>query len=565
MFGAVPSLGARLTAGMTRAGWLRLSALAAAVYAAAACAGPGPAPERAGGFEEVAVAVGVRVTHTSGATGRKWYPETFGAGVCVTDLDGDDRPDLIFVTGRSWDGEATGAGVAVFRNRGNGTFADVTAVSGIRYPFYGMGCAAADYDNDGREDLLVTGHGGTALFHNVGGGRFEDVTARAGVADAGWSTCAVWFDADADGSLDLFLCRYVQWTPQTDLTCRLDPQTKVFCGPDPYPPSASRFFHNLGDGRFQDVTESAGLAKPGKALGAALLDADGDGRVDLFVANDQVPNSLFRNRGDGTFVDDSAALVLTPGRFGMARAGMGVDVDDEAGGGIMIGHFSGEGLGFFRRDADGRWRDRARAAGLFDASLPVLTFGVLFADVDLDGRLDLVVANGHVDADLARSLDGDVGAEERPLLFRGRGDGTYVDVGAPMGLTARFVGRGVAVADLDLDGDPELIFTENNGPARIYRNHASGAHWLRIRLLGTTSNRDGIGAIVTVTAGGRTRTRMMRTGSSYLSQSERPLLFGLGAATQVDEIVIQWPSGIIDRLRSVPADRRIAVTEGGNP
>ena len=550
---------------MTRARWLRLSTLAATVCAAVACAGRGPAPERAGGFEEVAAAVGVRVTHTSGATGRKWYPETFGSGVCVTDLDGDDRPDLIVVTGRSWDGESTGAGVAVFRNRGDGTFADVTAVSGIRYPFYGMGCAAADYDNDGREDLLVTGHGGTGLFHNLGGGRFAEVTARAGVADAGWSTCAVWFDADADGFLDLFLCRYVQWSAETDLTCRLDPQTKVFCGPDPYPPSASRFFHNLGDGTFIDVTESAGLAKPGKALGAALLDADGDGRVDLFVANDQVPNSLFRNRGDGTFADDSAALVLTPGRFGMARAGMGVDVDDEAGGGIVIGHFSGEGLGFFRRDADGRWRDRARAAGLFDASLPVLTFGVLFADVDLDGRLDLVVANGHVDADLARSLDGDVGAEERPLLFRSRGDDTYVDVGAPMGLTTLFVGRGVAVADLDLDGDPDLVFTENNGPARIYRNHASGAHWLGIRLIGTTSNRDGIGAIVTVTAGGRTRTRMVRTGSSYLSQSERALLFSLGQVTQVDEVIVSWPSGVIDRVTSPQADQRMTLTEGSQP
>jgi len=547
---------------MTRA--RRVLALAAAACAAAACAGRGPALERAGGFEEVAAAVGVRVTHTSGATGRKWYPETFGPGVCVTDVDGDDRPDLIFVTGRSWDGEATGAGVAVLRNRGDGTFADVTAASGIRYPFYGMGCAAADYDNDGRDDLLVTGHGGTGLFHNAGGGRFEDMTARAGVADAGWSTCAVWFDADADGFLDLFLCRYVQWSAETDLTCRLDPQTKVFCGPDPYPPSASRFFHNRGDGTFEDATEAAGLAKPGKALGAALLDADGDGRVDLFVANDQVPNSFFRNHGDGTFADDSAALVLTPGRFGMARAGMGVDVDDEAGGGVVIGHFSGEGLGFFRRDADGRWRDRARAAGLFDASVPVLTFGVLFADLDLDGRLDLVVANGHVDADLARSLDGDVGAEERPLLFRGRGDGTYVDAGAMMGLTARFVGRGVAAADLDLDGDPELIFTENNGPARIYRNHASGAHWLSIRLIGTTSNRDGIGAMVTVTAGGRTQTRMVRTGSSYLSQSERALLFGLGSAASAEQIVIRWPSGIIDRLSSVSVDQRVTVVEGGS-
>jgi len=545
-----------------RALW-RLAVVVA--FVVAACARSGPVPERTGGFEDVTDAVGVRAVHASGATGRKWYPETFGSGVCVTDADGDDRPDLLFVTGRPWEGGEDRAGVALYLNRGDGTFIDITASSRLRFASYGMGCAAADYDNDGREDLLLTGYGGTALFRNIGGARFEDATVSAGVADTGWSTCAVWFDADADGRLDLFICRYVQWSPETDLVCRLDTQTKVFCGPDPYPPSTSRFFHNRGDGTFEDATEAAGFATPAKALGAALLDADGDGRVDLFVANDQVPNSLFRNRGDGTFEDWSARLAATPGRFGMARAGMGVDVDDSASGGIVIGHFTGEGLGLYQRDADGRWRDRARRSGLFDASVPFLTFGALFTDADLDGWPDLVAANGHVDVELVRTLEGGVTDRERPLFFRNLGDGTYAETAAQAGLTALFVGRGLATADLDLDGDPDLIFTENNGPARLYRNGLSAGHWLRVRLKGVTSNRDGIGAVVTVTASGRTQTRMVRTGSSYLSQGERPPLFGLGRATTAEAVVVRWPSGVVDRLAAVPADQRLTIVEGSHP
>ncbi len=545
-----------------RAVW-RLAVLVA--LAVPACALPGPVPERTGDFEDVTEAAGVRAVHTSGATGRKWYPETFGSGVCVTDVDGDDRPDLLFVTGRPWEGGETRAGVSLYRNRGDGRFADITASSRVKFTSYGMGCAAADYDNDGREDLLLTGYGGTALFRNVDGARFEDVTAAAGLTVTGWSTCAVWFDADADGHLDVFVCRYVQWSPETDLACTLDANTKVFCGPDPYPPSTSRFFHNRGDGTFEDATEAAGFAKPAKALGAALLDVDGDGRVDLFVANDQVPNSLFRNHGDGTFEDWSARLAATPGRFGMARAGMGVDVDDSSPGGIVIGHFMGEGLGLYRRDADGRWRDQARRAGVFDASQAFLTFGAAFTDADLDGWPDLVTANGHVDVELVRRLEGATTDRERPLFFRNLGDGTYAETAAQVGLTALFVGRGLATADLDLDGAPDLIFTENNGPARLYRNRLLTGHWLRVRLKGVTSNRDGIGAVVTVTTNGRPQTRMVRTGSSYLSQSERPPLFGLGSATSAETVVIRWPSGVIDRLAAVRADQRLTVVEGSHP
>ncbi len=519
-----------------------------------------PAAESVG-FVDVTARAGVRAVHSSGADGRAWYPETFGAGVCVTDFDADDRPDLLFISGRRWEDPEPGPGVAAYRNRGDGTFEDVTKVSRLSKSHYGMGCAAADYDNDGREDVLLTGHGGLSLFHNEGGGRFADVTDAAGVGDAGWSTCAVWFDADADGQLDLFVCRYVVWSPETDRVCRLEGRVKVFCGPDPYPPDSPRFFRNLGSGRFEDVTVRAGLAKPGKALGVAMLDADGDGRVDLFVANDQMPNYLYRNASDGTFEDWTSKLAPWPGRFGMARAGMGIDVDDALGR-TVIGNFIGEGFALYQRGDDGRFHDRVRDTGLFGPSLPFLTFGLVFVDGDLDGWLDVVAANGHVDANLARALDGGAPQAERPLVFRGNDDATYAEVGATVGLSTPFVGRGLATADLDLDGDSDLVFTENNGPARLYRNGLAKGHWLRIKPVGVSSNRDGVGALVNVTAGGRTQTRMVRTGSSYLSQSERAVLFGLGNAASVDEITVRWPSGTIDRWMSVPAGQRVTLVEG---
>ncbi len=530
------------------------------LVAATGCARSVPRSGAATGFVDVTHESGARAVHVNGALGRAWYPETFGAGVCATDLDADDRPDLIFVTGRAWDDSSSGPGVAVYRNRDDGTFQDVTSSSGIATPHYGMGCATADYDNDGREDVLLTGYGGVALFHNEGNGRFADVTDAAGVGDTGWSTCAVWFDADADGRLDVFICHYVAWSPEADQVCRLDTRVKVFCGPDPYPPAAPRLLRNVGGGQFEDITERAGLSKPGKALGAAMFDADGDGRVDLFVANDQMPNFVYRNRGDGTFDDWSGTLAPWPGRFGMARAGMGIDVDDAVGR-VAIGNFIGEGIALYQRDPDGRFRDRARESGLFEPSLPFLTFGLALADVDLDGRSDMITANGHVDPELARVLDHGATQQERPLLFRGTDHGAYAEVGAVVGLAAAFVGRGLAAADLDRDGDPDLVFTDNNGPARVYRNDFAKGHWLRINLVGASSNRDGIGAVVSVTGAGRTQTRMVRTGSSYLSQSERALLFGLGDAWLADEIVVRWPSGTIDRLTAVRADQRVTVTE----
>jgi len=552
-------------------------------------------------FVDVTNKAGIAFIHTNGAAGQKYYPETFGSGVCVIDYDRDGWPDLFFVNGRAWTSEEQQAATtappssrqpvgraghaALYRNNHDGTFTDVTARTGLVFESYGMGCAVGDYDNDGFPDLAVTGYGAVHLFHNTGKGAFEDVTAAVSLSDAGWSTCAVWFDYDGDGNLDLFICHYVQWTPHTDLSCRLSGQVKLFCGPDPYRGESNRLYRNdlvNGVRRFTDVTQKAGLLNPrGKTLGAALLDYDHDGRPDLAVANDQVPNFLYRNNGDGTFTDDSVLLGLSVGRFGVAKAGMGVDAADffnDGAVGILVGNFAGEGLTLHLRERaaappPGRapapmapvalFKDQAPRLGLTAPSLPFLTFGVASFDADLDGRLDIVTANGHVDADLVKSLERQVTYRERPLLFAARdGRPPYAEIGGAAGLSTPMVGRGVAYLDYDHDGDLDLVFTDNGGPARLYRNEGNPkGHWLRLDLRGTVSNRDAIGAVVRVTVNGVTQTRMVKTGSGYLSQSELPLTFGLGKADGADRVEIRWPSGRVQTMEKVAANQQLVITE----
>lgn len=552
-------------------------------------------------FSDVTRKAGITFTHTSGAVGQKYYPETFGSGVCVIDYDRDGWPDLFFVNGRAWTSDEQHAAKsapspprqsvsppahpALYHNNRNGTFTDVTKQVGLAFDSYGMGCAVGDYDNDGFSDLVVTGYGPVHLFHNTGKGSFVDVTAASRLNDAGWSTCAVWFDYDGDGDLDLFICHYVQWTPQTDLACRLSGHVKLFCGPDPYRGESNRLYRNeLIDGRrvFTDVTQAAGLLNPrGKTLGAALVDYDGDGRLDLAVANDQVPNFLYRNNGDGTFTDDSLLLGLSVGRFGVAKAGMGIDAADLLNDGsvaILIGNFAGEGLTLHLRERvagpppgqppppmapASLFKDDAPRLGLTRPSLPFLTFGVAFFDADLDGRLDVVTANGHVDADLVKSLERSVTYRERPLLFVARdGQPPYAEIGAAAGLSTPMVGRGVVYLDYDHDGDLDLVLTENGGPVHLYRNEGRPkGSWLRLDLRGTVSNRDAIGAVVKVTVLGVTQTRMVKSGSSYLSQSEHTLTFGLGKVDTADRIEIHWPTGKMQTMEKITANQQITITE----
>jgi hypothetical protein len=432
-----------------------------------------------------------------------------------------------------------------------------------------MGAAAADYDNDGRVDLFITAVGGNRLFHNDGRGRFTDVTRRAGVDGIGFSTSAVWFDYDNDGKLDLFVARYVDWSAEKDLFCTLDGKAKSYCTPESYKGQSASLYRNTGNGTFADVTRAAGLFDPtSKALGVAMLDVDGDGWMDLFVANDTQPNKLYRNRGNGTFADVAVAAGVAFSEAGVARAGMGVDAADYDASGrpsLVIGNFSNEMMALYHNEGGLLFIDEAATAGIGRPSLLTLTFACFFFDVDLDGRPDIFAANGHVADDINR-VQPRVTYAQPAHLFHNTGSGRFEEITASLGaaLTKPMIGRGAAYADVDNDGDLDLLVTENHGPAHLLRNDGGNRHnALRVKLAGATSNRDGIGARVEIVLpGGATRWQIVKTGSSYCSQSELPLTFGLGDAQRVAEIRVRWPGGHAETLAGTAANQTIVVQEG---
>jgi len=521
-------------------------------------------------FTDATQPSGIRFKHTNGAFGKKYLPETMGSGGAFLDFDGDGRQDVLLVNSKNWPGRAgPRATPALYRNAGNGTFADVTKTAGLDVEMYGMGVAAADYDNDGRIDIYLTGLGGNRLFRNLGGGRFADVTAKAGVGGGGFSTSAAFFDYDKDGSLDLFVANYVEWSIEKDLYCTLDGKTKSYCTPESYRGQSQTLYRNRGDGGFEDVTERAGLKNPAsKALGVTLLDFDGDSWLDLFVANDTQPNKLYRNDGKGRFTDVGMAAGVAFSEAGVARAGMGVDAADYDGSGrpsLIIGNFSNEMMALYHNEGSGLFIDEAPASTLGQVTLLSLTFGCFFFDYDLDGRPDIFGINGHV-ADDIEAVQPKVKYAQPPHLFRNLGGKRFEAVTAASGeaLTRPMVGRGAAYGDYDGDGDLDLLVTSNGGPARLLRNDGGNrSHYLRVRTVGARSNRDGIGARVTVTAAGGAKSwGLVKTGSSYCSQSELPLTFGLGAATRAARVEVAWPSGQVDVLTDVAADRAITVEEG---
>ena len=519
-------------------------------------------------FVDVTDAAGIEFGHVSGAAGEKYLPETLGSGAVFLDVDGDGWQDAFFVNSTPWPG-AGDAFPALYRNDGDGTFTDITAASGLRVALYGLGAAAADYDNDGHTDLYVTALGPNRLFRGRGDGTFEDVTASAGVGDERFSTSALWFDYDADGSLDLFVANYVEWTPETDIFCTLDGEAKSYCTPESYPGQRPTLYRNRGDGTFEDVTVAAGLDVPSsKALGVAMLDFDGDGWMDFFVANDTEPDQLFRNRGDGTFEDVGLVAGVAFSEGGVARAGMGVDAADYDGSGrpsLVVGNFSNEMIALFHNEGGGLFIDEAPRSEVGSTSLLTLAFACFFFDYDLDGRPDIFAANGHVADDIER-VQARVTYAQPPHLFRNLGGGRFVEAVPSVGpaLGAPMVARGAAYADYDRDGDLDLLVTINNGPARLLRNDGGSANnVLRVRTVGVASNRDGVGARVEVTLpDGGTSWQRVKTGSSYASQSELPLTFGLGQADAVDSVRVTWPSGQVDSLGRTPANRRLTVREG---
>jgi hypothetical protein len=520
-------------------------------------------------FTDITIRAGVRFVHNNGAFGKKYLPETLGSGCLFLDIDNDGWQDILLINSTNWPGRSgPRSRPALYRNNGDGTFADVTTGSGLDIDVYGFGGAAADYDNDGRVDVYVTALGGNRLFHNAGNGRFVDVTRQSGTGASGFSTSALWFDYDNDGRLDLFVARYVDWSLEKDLFCTLDGKTKSYCTPESYRGASPVLLRNRGDGTFEDVTRAAGLEdSTSKGLGVAMLDFDGDGWMDLFVANDTQPNKLYRNTGARAFKDVAMVAGVAFSEAGVARAGMGVDAADYDGSGrpsVVIGNFSNEMMALYHNEGTGLFIDEAPRSAIGRASLLTLTFGCFFFDYDLDGRLDVFAVNGHVADDISR-VQPRVTYEQPAHLFRNLGSHQFQEVSRDVGaaLQRPIVGRGAAYGDIDNDGDPDLLLTTNHGPAILLRNDGGNRNnVLRIRTIGTKSNRDGIGARVEITVGGgSTQWQLVKTGSSYCSQSELPLTFGLGTAANVTAIRVRWPSGRIDSIGPVAANQTITIQE----
>ncbi len=527
------------------------------------------------GFQlvDVTAKAGISFKHNNGAFGGKYLPETLGSGVAFLDYDKDGWQDILLVNGADWPGHKTQrSAMALYRNNRDGTFTDVTRRAGLDVEIYGMGVAVGDFNNDGYPDLFITAVGQSRLFQNNGHGGFVDVTERSHLAGhTGFSTSALWFDYDRDGHLDLFVANYVKWSEGQDVFCSLDGSHKSYCTPEAYRGSTCWLFHNKGDGTFEDVTAKSGIFdSTSKSLGVAMLDYDLDGWPDLFVANDTQPNKLYRNNHNGTFKDVAIEAGVAFSQDGKARAGMGVDVADyENSGvpGIAVTNFDDEMIGLYRGSRKGVYSDRAQSSDVGRISRHSLGFACFFFDVNLDGLLDLLVVNGHID-DTVRNIRPDVTYEQPPHLFLNAGGGEFHDVAAQAG--AAFaepkVGRGAAFGDFDNDGDLDVLITTNHGPARLYRNdlsQTSRRRSIRFEMVGTKSNRDAIGAIVRIYYAGHYSSLMVKSGSSYLSQSELPLTFGLGNQDTVDRAVVEWPSGVKETLTGIKSGRYIWVEGQG--
>jgi hypothetical protein len=535
-------------------------------------AGAAPASLLAAGpgfrFVDVTGAAGIHFRHNTGAYGGKLLPETLGSGCAFLDYDADGWPDILLVNSMDWAGhKRQRTTLKLYRNNRNGTFTDVTKAAGLDVEMYGMGVAVGDYNNDGFPDLFITCVGQSRLFRNTGKGTFVDVTRVSGLAGKqALSASALWFDYDRDGLLDLFVCNYVRWSSEHDVFCSLDGKNKSYCTPEAYRGDTCWLFHNKGDGTFEDVTASSGVFdSSSKSLGVAMLDFDQDGWPDLLVANDTQPNKLYRNLHNGRFKDVAVEEGLAFSTEGKARAGMGVDTGDfENSGkpGIVITNFDNEMIGLYRFVGKS-YDDVAIPSGLGAASRNTLGFGCAFFDVDLDGLLDVAVANGHID-ETVRNIRGNVGYAQAPQLFRNLGGGTFRDVAGEIGggFEKPRVGRGLAVGDFDRDGDLDLLLTTNSGTAYLYRNDVENSNRsIRFKLVGTQSNRDAIGALVQIDCNGQKQARMVRSGSSYLSQSDLPVTFGVGKEDQIERVVIDWPSGKSEEYKKLKAGKMFHVIE----
>jgi hypothetical protein len=520
-------------------------------------------------FTDVTESSGIRFRHVIGRTEEKNMIETMGSGVCFLDADSDGDPDLYFVQSGPVPG-TPGArpGNVLYRNDGKGRFTDVTATAGVGDTGYGMGCAAADVDNDGDPDLFVSNFGPDVLYRNNGDGTFTDVTRQAGVSNPLWSTSAAFADFDSDGFVDLFVANYVDFSLDNNKWCGdHHRRIRAYCHPDSYEGVPDTLYRNNGNGTFTDVSAKAGIVdRWGKGLGAVFSDLDDDGDPDLYVAKDSVPNALWRNEGNGTFRDVTLSSGTGYSEDGVPEAGMGTDAGDFDGDGrfdLVVTNLSGEVNELYRNRGTLRFEVATFPAGFGEISLPFVGFGVNFFDYDNDADPDIYVANGHI-IDNVPLFNDALTYAQRDFLFENVGQGKLREVGRERGAHFRraMVGRGLALADVDADGDLDVALSNSDQPAVLLRNDGGNARsWLRLRLVGTRSNRDALGAKVTVTAGGRRQAEEVRSGTSYCSQNELVLHFGLGGAARADSVEIRWPSGARQTLAGVPAGKTHRIRE----
>ena len=524
-------------------------------------------------YVDVASKVGIRFQHENAASTEKYLIETMGSGCGWIDYDQNGLLDLYLVNGgitKLYQPSRAPTG-ALYRNNGDGTFADVTAKAGVGAEgLFGMGVAIGDYDNDGYPDLLVLGYGACILYHNNGDGTFTDVTEKAGVANLGkWASSAAWFDYDNDGKLDLIVANYVDWSPERNLWCGdRGPGMRSYCHPDVYHGQPPTLFHNNGDGTFTDISIRSRIGlKGGNGLGVVTFDYDNDGWQDIFVANDHMPNSLFHNNRDGTFEEVGYAAGVAVGMDGQFEAGMGTDAADTTGNGrlnLIVTHLDQQLARLYENQGDASFEDATFRSKLSYSTFHVSGFGTRFLDYDNDGARDLFMANGHV-LDNIEKYRSDVRYAEPKMMFRNIGNGIFTNVSDTLGADFQrpFVSRGAAVADFDNDGDLDILVSNNGQAPQLLRNDGGNDNnWLQLFLIGTKSNRDAVGARVKVIAGDLTLYEQRKGGMSYQSAQDPRLHFGLGQRNNVDSVEITWPSGEITKLGHLKADRIVSVQEG---
>ncbi|MFZ4783262.1 MAG: CRTAC1 family protein [Armatimonadaceae bacterium] len=560
---------------------IALTTILAAAISIAGCNKPsdaGAASTKPVTFASIASEAGIDFKHENGSKGRKLMPETVGSGLAFFDYDNDGDTDLLVInsSGWSWDKNPLQAYSALYQNDGKGKFTNVTKEAGLHFSLYGMGVAVGDYDNDGWDDLYITAVGDNRLLKNVNG-KFTDVTKTAGVKGVGlpglkpefkWSSGAAWVDYDNDGKLDLFVCQYVKWSTTLDPYCGKN-GVRGYCPPGTFEGARNTLYHNEGDGTFKDVSKPMGIldCAVGKSFGIALADYNGDNWIDIAVSNDTWANFLFINEGGKKFVERGVETGIAFAENGRAKAGMGIDAADYKNDGnfsLVIGNFAEEGLSLFdpMEGGAGMFENNAQSRGLVSASLLNVTFATFFFDYDLDGWQDLYATNGHVD-DIVSTYQSNLTFKQAPLLFHNEKGKKFNDVSKAAGMNYQIVGRGAAYGDIDSDGDLDIGVVDNNGKFLLLRNDGGNNNsWIKLRLVGEKTNRNAIGARVIVKAGGIQQQQYVRSGGSFLSESERTLTFGLGGSTKVDSIEVIWPGGTSQVLPATDARSTYLITEG---